>query len=441
MKWQSQWICVVERERERETRERNQRERETRELRRSRVKKLHCGSRSLARSPAHSIHSCTAFCYLILSFLFMLVFEGRGGGGGGGRSQGRGGGGGYQGGGEGRGGGRGGGGSARGGGGGGGFGGRGGAPRPDLSNIDKVLTNVLPAKLSETFAFYLYTINSTDKKDALIESRSRRFELFNLGWDSLFTDQQVKTELKRMVFFAGSFFFSAREIPGLEPTNLPRTLCDGSTTNGDTMSCDDVKRFTAPLVLMPSTPATIARGLNEVQFDASRCANCVKTFANYGELLQHCRDSGHVPIFGPSTGDADTDASRSVPASVEVFTAYVSSALERAMAERLTRWGREYVDRDAPIPALDRNGNDLGVSIFEAIALAFGIISVDGGPPTLALTCDLRAKVIRNVSVLDCINARGAKTSFTEQDRNRLNREWVGSVVIYKNDRKCKYSF
>jgi hypothetical protein len=115
-------------------------------------------------------------------------------------------------------------------------------------------------------------------------------------------------------------------------------------------------------------------------------------------------------------------------------------ALERAMGERLSRWGRDYVDREAPIPAKDRNGNDLGVSIFEAISLAFGVIRVSNGPPVLALTCDLRAKVIRTVSVLDCIyENRSESQPFTKQDQTRLKREWIGSVVIYKNDHKCKY--
>lgn len=236
-----------------------------------------------------------------------------------------------------------------------------------------------------------------------------------------------------MVFFAGSFFFSAREIPGLEPAKLPVILCDGATTKGDTMRCVDARKFTAPLILQPATPATVTRGLNEVQFDGLRCSNCTKTFTDDRDMLQHCRASGHLPIFGPSSDDAP-----SVPASVEVFVSYVSLALERAMGERLTRWGREYVDRDAPIPAKDRQGRDLGVSIFEAISLSLGVLKVANAPPVLALTCDLRAKVIRNVSVLDCIYENRGNQPFSPQDQVRLRREWVGSVVIYKNDHKCK---
>jgi hypothetical protein len=369
-----------------------------------------------------------------------LVTIGRGSGGGGyheGGRGGRGGGGDYRGGG---GGGRGGRGRDGRGGRGGREGGRGGAP--DVSrNIDRVLTNILAAKLSENFSFYLYTINTTDKTGTLIDSRSRRMELFGVGfWDILLADMPkgLKSELKRMVFFAGSFFFSAREIPGLEPSKLPLVLCDGSKTNGDTMSCVDVKKFTAPICLLPSTPATVTRGLNQVTMDGLRCSNCTRTFINDGDMLQHCKDSGHVPIFGPA--GAGDDVLVVEAASVEVFVSYVSLALERAMGERLSRWGRDYVDREAPIPAKDRNGNDLGVSIFEAISLAFGVIRVSNGPPVLALTCDLRAKVIRTVSVLDCIyENRSESQPFTKQDQTRLKREWIGSVVIYKNDHKCKY--
>lgn len=407
----------------------------------------------------HSLaHSLSHFVVVIAAAAVATGDRGGGRGGGGG-ARGRGGGGGYQGGGDGGGGrnpgGRGGGDSGGGGGryqgGGGGGDGRGrgrggregggrgrgggGDPPPDHSKLDRVLTNILPAKLSETFCFYLYSVDATDQKDNLIHSRGRRFELFRLGfWDGLLANMEpgLKSELKRMVFFAGSFFFSAREIPGLEPAKLPVMLGSGATTQGDTIRCVNVVKYTSPLCLMPSTPAAVARGLNEVRLDSLRCFNCTRTFTNDGDMLQHCQASGHSPIFAAAE---DADAT-SAPATVEVFISYVSLALERAMAERLTRWGRAYVDRDAPFDITDRRGNDLGVSMFQAYSLAFGVIKV-GGSPVLALTVDLSAKVIRKVSLLDGIY-ESTRQPFSRPDQDRLRRQWVGSVVIYKTDHKCK---
>jgi hypothetical protein len=304
-----------------------------------------------------------------------------------------------------------------------------------------VLTNILPAKLTENFCFYLYTIDTVDKNDKLIDSRSRRLELFGLGfWDGLMSGLSPadKKEMRRMVFFAGSFFYSAREIPGLESANLPRTLCDGSATGGDVMRCLDVKRFTTPTCLLPPTAPVVTQGLEEVRLDPFRCNNCARTFSIDSDMLQHCRDTGHVPIYATS-GDGGLASS---PATPEVLVSYISLVLDRAMSERLARWGKEYVDRDAPIAAKDRQGNDLGVSIFEAISLSMGLIKDGRKPPQLTLTCDLRAKVIRNVSVLDAIyESRASQAqSFSPQEQKRLRDKWVGTVVIYKNDHKCKCS-
>jgi len=64
--------------------------------------------------------------------------------------------------------------------------GRGGPGRGPPKNINQVLTNIIPAKISEKFAFYLYSVDCTDKDNKMIDSRSRRLELFGSGlWDTL----------------------------------------------------------------------------------------------------------------------------------------------------------------------------------------------------------------------------------------------------------------
>lgn len=301
---------------------------------------------------------------------------------------------------------------------------------------------MLPATLSEKFCFYLYTIDTVDKKEKLIDSRSRRLELFGLGfWDGLMGRLSAadKKDLKRMVFFAGSFFYSAREIKELAPAVLPVTLCDGASTSGDKMMCVSVKKFTAPTCLLPPTAATIQPAMESVRLDTFRCNNCTRTFGSDSDMLQHCRDTGHVPVYHDESGDGSMV---SQPASPEVFVSYVSLALDRNMREYLVRWGKEYVFRDGAMPMKDRNNNDLGVSLFEAFSLSMGIVKDGRKPPQLTLTCDLRAKVIRNVTVLDAIyeSCGGSQSKkYSQQEQEKLRREWIGTVVIYKNDRKCKW--
>jgi hypothetical protein len=303
-----------------------------------------------------------------------------------------------------------------------------------------VKTNILPAKLADSLCFYLYSVDSKNSRDEQIESRSRRAEMFHKGlFDSLLANMPVKEkeDLKRMIHFNGSFFFSARRVPGLERSQLPKTICDGTQTDGDSMVCVRVEKFTAPSVLKASSAETLATDLRNIKFDALRCNNCARTFANDSELLQHCRASGHSPIFVQSR-DGENEEETASPAPVEVFVAYVNIVLQKAMSERWTKWGREYVDKESPLPAKDKFGNDLGVTVFKAISLQFGLTKVENSIPRLSLTCDLRAKIIRNVTVLDSIYEFSRGKSLSDAQQNKLKREWIGQVVIYKNDKKCK---
>ena len=205
--------------------------------------------------------------------------------GGGGRGEGnrddrRGGGGGYQGA---RGGGRGG---DRGGGR-GGRGGRGGGSRgPDLSGLKSCISNIILADVTQGFQFYLYSVACIDANGDNIDSRHRRKFLFDIGfWDGLLKDmpEKEKEDLKRVVFFSGSFFFTARPVPGLEPSNLPRALPVNEKAEGDTIQVQQSMHYLAPTELKQAAQAV---GKNEVAFD-KRCSDCTKAFADIGSLLQH----------------------------------------------------------------------------------------------------------------------------------------------------------
>jgi len=353
---------------------------------------------------------------------------GRDGGGGRGRSSGYRGGGGDRGGGF-RGGDRGGRGRGeRGGGRSGGGRGRG----PDLSGLKSVISNILPAEITANFSFYIYTVDCRDKDDTNIEGRGRRTDLFRIGvWDNLLKDLPAaeKEVLKRVVFFAGSFFFSGRPIPGLEKGKCPTQLVDGTQTKGDTFTIVQVQHYSAPEILTAPLP-TAQQG--EVTVDTFRCFSCTKTFKSEEFMLQHCSQAGHQPVYPPKTDG---------PAMLETFLAYCNTALQRAMGERLRKWGDEYINEDRAIKGQSRDGRDLGIDIFEAYSCKFGILRrnevKDASKARLILTVDLRAKIMRTVTVLDVLNnIQSTDSNWSQQNQSRAKRQWIGERVMYTREKK-----
>lgn len=179
------------------------------------------------------------------------------------------------------------GGDSRGGGRGGGRG-RGGRGRgPDLSGLSSCLTNIVLAEVTEGFQFFLYTVNCKESNGEQMESRFRRKVLFHTGfWDHLLTDiqEKEKKDLRRVVFFSGSYFCSGRAIPGLEPSKLPYKLSLGKEgETGETVEIMQVFHYLAPDELRGIPSAVTA---NEVSFDF-RCADCTRAFADQVAMLQH----------------------------------------------------------------------------------------------------------------------------------------------------------
>lgn len=159
-------------------------------------------------------------------------------------------------------------------------------------------------------------------------------------------------------------------------------------------------------------------------------------------LLVSSQDTGHKPVYAAS--DVATPSTGPVPADVEVFLSYVNVALQRALGEKLARWGNEYIDPKEKKEPVDRSGRSLGVCVYKAFACQFGLVRPNkGDSPRLGLTVDLRAKIMRSMSVLDKL-VEGKATGndinsyvpkVPEQERNR--RQWIGETVIYMHDKKC----
>jgi hypothetical protein len=156
-------------------------------------------------------------------------------------------------------------------------------------------------------------------------------------------------------------------------------------------------------------------------------------------LFSNSQQSGHKPVYVP---DAKSPT-KPIPAQIPVFVSYINGALQRALGERLARWGKEFIDPEKFEKPTDRRGNDLGVSVYQAYSTQFNVLKPPSenkdGPVQLALTVDLKAKVVRTMSVLDSLVGRrdpaSYKPSFKEIEDAK--REWIGQVVIYMEDRKC----
>ena len=177
--------------------------------------------------------------------------------------------------------------------GGGGGGARGGAGRgskpPDMSTMKSSLSNVILADVSEHFQFYLYSINVQDSNGEQIDSRHRRKFLFDEGfWDVMNAElsPKEKEDLRRVLFFQGSFFFSARKLQGLEPEKLPFQLpVPSEKAEGDSITVVQVIHYVTPLEFAEKG-VDMSSKEGQVSFD-KRCADCLKCFKDVGGLLQH----------------------------------------------------------------------------------------------------------------------------------------------------------
>jgi hypothetical protein len=358
-------------------------------------------------------------------------FEGRGGGGGGGRFEGRGGG--RGGGGRSDGGGRGGGGRSDGGRGGGrgDGGGRFSSAPPPITGSTTVQTNIVCATLTPNFQFYMYTFHTDDRDGKQITSKTRCSQLLRIGiFDRLWKNMPAseKESRQRTIFFDGTtYFFSASPVPGIE--TFPMDLLDGADTEMDRITLLQMQMYAAPVELSNGKPGP-SSSPNTLSMDF-RCADCVKSFTDFQGLKMHCQVTGHKPVSSKNTTE-------STPSPIGLFSQFANLAIKKAMGERMARWGPHFIDPKSFVTPRKRNGQDLGVHVFQAYEVEFNVGKTNSdGPAKLMMTVDLKAKVIRTRSLLDILcNDRDPKTyRFSEQEKNAAKRRWVGQGVISKLDK------
>lgn len=327
---------------------------------------------------------------------------------------------------------------------GGGRGGRG----PDLSDLNKVLTNNIPVELGKNFSFYLYSVDCRDGNGEQVEQRWVRQNLFNVGvWDHLLENMSAdeKEDLKRVVFFQGSFFFAGRAVPGLEHDNLPVELSRGNDQEGNTMTVTAVKHFGPPDEV--ASAARQGTSSDELTVDTFRCQQCNRSFSAEYHMVQHCSQTGHSPVYTPVNLDG--------PANPPEFMAFINVALHRALRERLKQvslifyrcpfssndsklcthpqWGDAFIDPDQrnATNAVDRQGRDLGVQIYEAFFATFDLTrSPQDQKANLRLTVDLRAKIMRTVTLYDLLKNVPQNRQAAEK------RKWIGERVMYNREKR-----
>ena len=99
--------------------------------------------------------------------------------------------------------------------------------------------------------------------------------------------------------------------------------------------------------------------------------------------------------------------------------------LQSALGAKLEKWGRDLVDPKSADRPSDRSGS-LGVTIYHAFRCEFGLLKKPNadaakisGSAELALTVDLKAKVLRDQSVLSDLVGVGEPEPNNEREMQR----------------------
>lgn len=215
---------------------------------------------------------------------------------------------------------------------------------PTIPAPREALSNLIMANVTHHFKFFQYGLDASTMSGTMIDSRRRRSELFYQG---LFQSKGLLArngmsskdidDLKRVVFFEGSFCFSARPIPGLKQEELPRVLVgskerdlDGEipmSDNGDHMTVTNCSSYGAPVSIVGPKKKIPSKESQDITID-KRCSECTQGFSSLEGVMAHCKITGHKAEFGDEVLK---------PARLEIFLSFCNVVLQRAMGERMAR--------------------------------------------------------------------------------------------------------
>jgi hypothetical protein len=151
------------------------------------------------------------------------------------------------------------------------------------------------------------------------------------------------------------------------------------------------------------------------------------------------QNKAHKPVYSLAD-EAANQSVEPIPASGELFTAFINLALQRALSERLARWGAEFIDPENMKEPVDKSGRSLGVRVYEAYSCQFNLMkATEDSLPQIGLTVDLRAKIVRTLSVMHHLTGDQDPNRFdpSHQEQESLRRQWVGETIIAMHDKKC----
>ena len=171
--------------------------------------------------------------------------------------------------------------------------------------------------------------------------------------------------------------------------------------------------------------------------------NCCSAFTSSKAILVHCQTTGHKPIYADDLKNVETPKK-------DVFLTYCNVALQRALSERMVRWGCEYIDPKTFTEPRDKQNRSLGLKMFRAFSCDFNCMNTDTGsnldpvgskeiqPFSLVLTVDLRAKIIRTQNLLNlwCNNTNPNQKHFDEHTRRQIRNKWINEQIICIYDKK-----
>lgn len=316
-------------------------------------------------------------------------------------------------------------------------------------HANAAITNIIPADITRNFHFYLYGVCCTSKTKNLDGTNAIHGKLFYSGIEKMlrekvgYTQAQIE-DILRVVFFEGSAVLSSRKIPGIDKCDLPFVVYQ-DVNDGDTCTLTSFEVFRAPKSLQSSSYASSPVDETTMMAVDFRCANCTTSFATKDGLLSHCKKLEHSPVFAPelivsfgeNDPDMEQDSATIKPATPEVFLAFCNVALQRALSERLARWGKDFIDSTSFTTPSNRFGKSLGVRVFRAFRCEFSISQV-AGRETLILSIDINAKIIRTSSLLDAIYG-GRDPRITRLDDATVadvRQRWINQQVICLYDKK-----
>ena len=111
--------------------------------------------------------------------------------------------------------------------------------------------------------------------------------------------------------------------------------------------------------------------------------------------------------------------------------------LKRALGERWSRWGRDFVDPQSFTEPTGRGDRPLGVRVYTGYTAEFDLRRLNKSQKArLVLTVDAKAKVEQSTTVHDILRDISRSGRWTKQERDEAKRRLEGESVLTSYDKR-----